>query len=206
MVKTIDSISSTYAGHCEVYVNDREFDSIARITMLLLIAHTFELKIAANMMIHPWYSACLPKDLYQNLNDHIRPIIEEVCEKISNKDDTTLQAKTWRLEGRQATVRFVLPKSAWYRLLSYFSAPEGLTRDKANETRRSVVLAPGRKDHLGRVLNLQQPYRRVAEMRYRETGVLMPFSASMDDYQIPNPYVVVTNIGSMTNAEQDLLS
>ena len=81
---------------CHIVINDRVFDIVARNAILLLVALHFETTEAISTMIHMRYSAFIPPNMYQRLREVILPLIHDVCNKIKDKPDKSLQAKTWK--------------------------------------------------------------------------------------------------------------
>jgi len=86
---------STYAGHCEVFINDMNLDIVARNAILLLIALNFSPDVATPIMLHTWYSALVPAEMLRSLQNSVLPLIQEVCKKIQAKPAQSLLSKTW---------------------------------------------------------------------------------------------------------------
>lgn len=167
-------------------MNDRDLDIVARNAILLLIALVVEdFDASANCVIHVWYSAFLRKSDLDVLQQRIRPLIEEVCHKLTAKAADKLLAKTWTYGQR--SVRLVLQKSAWDALLAFTDKPKDLTMEQARKLRTNVTLAEDRMDFRDRHLWLQTPSHWVAMVQFRETGLLLPFGASHVDFWQPNP-------------------
>ena len=180
-------IPSTYSGACEVVINDRDFDIVARNIILLLMALHLGPDEATPIMLHIWYSALVPIKMVSSLQSNIAPLIRDVCAKIREKRADSLQGKTWKY-GTQS-LRVVLQKSQWESLLSYFEVPDGLSTTQAQNIRTSTTLAPERRDYVDRALYLQSPSWRVSMMKFRNDGILLPFGASRKEFDTPNPYV-----------------
>ncbi|TIC90253.1 hypothetical protein CH35J_012006 [Colletotrichum higginsianum] len=167
-------------------MNDRDLDIVARNAILLLIPLVVEdFDASADCIIHVWYSAFLRKSDLDVLQQRIRPLIEEVCHKLTAKAADKLLAKTWTYGQR--SVRIVLQKSAWDALLAFTDKPKDLTMEQARKLRTNVTLAEDRMDFRDRHLWLQTPSHRVAMVHFRENGLLLPFGTSHVDFQQPNP-------------------
>ncbi|KAL7808180.1 hypothetical protein V8C26DRAFT_304456 [Trichoderma gracile] len=186
VVRTLAEIPSSYNEPVTVTINDRDFDIVARNAILLLIALVLDdVEEAIDCIIHVWYSALIrPSDL-EILQQRIRPLIENVCEKVKGKQSTSILAKTFTYGQR--SLRLVLQKSSWDDLLAYMSIPAGLTAEQANRIRVACTLAESRKDYRDRNWLLQTPSHRVAKHRFRQDGVLLPFGSSRDEFREPNP-------------------
>ncbi|KAH0421179.1 hypothetical protein CcaCcLH18_13597 [Colletotrichum camelliae] len=188
IVKTIAKLPNSYTQPIEVTINDRDLDIVARNAIMLLIALVVDdVDVAADCIIHVWYSALLRKSDLDILQHRIRPVLEEVCHKLKGKGADTLQAKTWMFGQR--SLRLVLKRSAWDDLLFFTDTPKDLTANQAHEFRKAVTLAEGRKDYRDRHLLLQSPSHRIALTRFREDGLLLPFGAARDAFRHPNPTI-----------------
>jgi hypothetical protein len=180
-------------------VNDREFDVVARNTVFLLLAVSQQASTITNKptapsetaeaMIHLWYSASIPSGVLARLNGVVKPLIEEVCNKIAKKPSDSVLGKTWEFSpGR--TLRLVLRKTHWLQLRDFLEVPDGMTFEKASQIRTSVTLAPERADYRDRWYYKDcSPFMRVAKRRFREDGLLLPFGHPRKGFDIPNPYV-----------------
>ncbi|KAJ0336226.1 hypothetical protein KNSL1_013354 [Colletotrichum chrysophilum] len=187
VVKTIAQLPDSYTQPIEVTINDCDLNIVARNVIMLLISLVVDdVDIAADCIIHVWYSALLCKsDL--DMQHRIRPVLEEVCHKLKGKGADTLQAKTWTFGQR--SLRLVLKRSAWDDLLSFTDTPKGLTANRAHEIRKAVTLAESRKDYRDRHLLLQSPSHQIALTRFREDRLLLPFGAARDAFRHPNPTI-----------------
>ncbi|KAF5564049.1 hypothetical protein FPANT_14199, partial [Fusarium pseudoanthophilum] len=186
VVKTIAQMPPKYQQSIDIIMNDRDVDIVARNVIMLLVALTAEDRDEAiDCMIHIWYSASIRKSHSDILKQRVRPLIETVCDKIKGKPANKILGKTWTFGKR--SLRLVLQKSAWDKLLSFTDVPKGLTLTKANEVRRSVTLAESRVDYRERHFLFLVPPLRVAKRRYREDGLLLSFGAQRSDFCEPNP-------------------
>ena len=160
---------------------------MARNAILLLSALCFEPDIAAEIMLHIWYSALVPRRIIDGLRTKVVPLIEEVSIKIRSKPAHVILSKIWKFKS--CSLSLALTKPEWDRLLQYFEVPEGLSASEAHRVRRAVTLAPERKDYLDREMCNQPRGWRLSKTDYRKNGILLPFGVSKRDFDIPNPYV-----------------
>ena len=105
---------------------------------------------AIGCIIHVWYSVLLRKSDLDILQTRVRPLVKSVCDKIKDKTPMSVIGKTW--EFGQHSLRLVLDKTSWDRLLSFFDTPQGLTAGRAQQIRQAVTLAESRKDFIHRTL------------------------------------------------------
>lgn len=194
VVKTITKLPKEYVGECVVAINDRNFCITARNIMMLLTAMHFNPETAVPIMIHLWYSALLPAPIVRALQDSILPYVEDVCRQIHGKDGESLQAKTFRFGNR--SMRVVLRKHEWDKLVKMFFPPKGLSADAAKKIREATMMAPGRIDYIDRVLQNMSPAQRVGSWKFRTEGLLLPYGMSRKHFAIPNPYVCFHNRNS----------
>ncbi|KAL5342064.1 hypothetical protein BJX70DRAFT_386470 [Aspergillus crustosus] len=163
IVKTLAHLPSDYNHPIEITVNDRDLDIVARNVIILLLGLLVDdAEKAIDCMIHVWYSALIRQSDLHVIQHQIRPLIQTICEKIKDKKEDALLAQTWMF-GQQS-YRLVLTKVSWDRLLSFTQMPSGC-----------VTLAGSRKDYRDRQLFCQQPSHRVAFLKFREDGLLLPF-------------------------------
>jgi hypothetical protein len=182
----VASLPSTYTGDCEIIINDRDSDIIARNIILLLIALHYTPEEATPIMLHIWYSALVPKAMIGSLRENIAPMIEDVCSKIKHKSTSlTLQAKTWKIGS--SSLRLLLEKPFWDSLLPYFDVPIGLSMPQAQRIRTATTLAPDRVDYVDRALYNRPPGWRSSMMKFRTDGILSPFGGSRREFDTPNP-------------------
>lgn len=187
MVQSLIGLPATYTGHCEVVINDRDPDIVARNAILLLIALNFSPDAATPIMLHTWYSALVPPEMLRSLRNSVLPLIQEVCKKIQAKPAQSLLSKTWTFGTR--SLRLVLTKEQWNHLPSYFEIPDGLSMAQAQAIRASTTMAPERKDYLDRALLNQPPAWRICVMKFRKDGILLPFGSSCKEFDTPIPLV-----------------
>jgi hypothetical protein len=159
---------------------------VARNVILLLIALVVEkVDEAVDCIIHLWYSAFVRESDIDLLQHRIRPLIESVCRKIEDKTPESLLGKTWTFG--QHSLRVVLEKSSWDRLLSFVDVPASLTAERAHEIRAAITLAESRKDYRDRYMYSQSPFHRIALNKFREDGLLLPFGSPRHEFREPNP-------------------
>ncbi|KAI4222628.1 MAG: hypothetical protein L6R40_008569 [Gallowayella cf. fulva] len=185
VIKSLTKVPATYTGHCEVVINDKDPDIVARNAILLLVAIYFSPEVATSIMLHIWYSALVSAEMLRSLQNSVLPLIQEVCKKIQAKSAQSLLSKVWTFGTR--SLRLVLTKEQWDRLPSYFEVPDGLSMAQAQAIRASTTLAPERKDYLDRALLTQPPTWRVCRVKFREDGIILPFGASREELDTPNP-------------------
>jgi hypothetical protein len=188
VVKTVSSIPETFHNSISIVLNDRDPEIVIRNSILLLISLTTEdIKEAVDTMIHIWYSALIQGSHRNILLGKLRALVVDVTQKIANKPLKSLQAKSWSFGSR--TLRLVLTKEIWYKLLERLDVPTDFTAQKAHRTRTTITLAPSRRDYRERRYMCLSPAHRLSQERYRTDGLLLPFGVSRAKFDTPNPFV-----------------
>lgn len=187
VVKTIISIPSACTSQTiTAFLNDGEFDVVARNAILLLTAlYVQPPTAAAAAMLHIWYSALIPSSILETLQDTVLSLIIDVCTKIAAKPLDKLLSKTFT--RGTCSVRLVLERRHWLALMDYLVVPDGLRAAEAQRVRVKTMLAEVRKDHIERTLCCQTPGWRSGTMRFRTDGLLLPFGAARQAFDTPNP-------------------
>lgn len=184
LVKTIVCVPEEYNRRILIDVNDRDEMVVSRSLLILLVAFHFPPEEANLIMLHLWYSAFLPEDLVESVQSKIAPLVQKV-----------LKSKTAGLGGdlegfwsrKFSNLSAELPRKTWSKLASYFSSKSNLPFDKASAQRQSVTLAHSRRDYRDRAMLRLPPSWRLAQLKFRKGGVLLPFGASFENFTVPNP-------------------
>lgn len=189
LIKTVAGLPVSYAGRLAIVVNDQEFDIAARNAIFLIIALVVEdPPLAADTIIHLWYSAFITKKHTDLLTTKVHPLISSVCQKIKAKSETSMQSKLFKFGDR--SLRVILKKSKWDTLLLRISTPKNLSKAQAHQIRTSSIFRLENKDNMHCRLFSQQPAHRVCEDSFRKDGVFLPMGWSRENYVVPNPCVL----------------
>lgn len=183
IIKSIIGIPDDYNGTCLCIVNDKDQLVVARNVVMLLTSLIFPPIIAAELILHIWYSARLTPKMLQDVKDRVRPLIAEVVKKIEQKKNDVLLSKTWTFGTRVLSLR--LYKQQWSSILRLFDGEQPVS--KSEEERKYVMLNETRVDYRERRLFMLSPSRRACSFKMRETGMLLPFGSCLDGYNCSNP-------------------
>ncbi|KAI5866987.1 hypothetical protein GGS23DRAFT_299667 [Durotheca rogersii] len=185
---SVVSIPDSFKSPVHICMNDRDMDVVGRNVIMLLLALTEDdAAVAADNILHLWYSSFITQPLHDTLRGKILPLVQAVCAKINNRDSEAPLGKTWTF-GR-LSLRLVLLKKSWFELRASLEVPAGLTLEGAQKIRQSVTIAPERVDYRERVYFGLSPGHRSGAQKFRESGVLLSFGAPRDLYTIPNPTI-----------------
>ncbi|KAH6663748.1 hypothetical protein B0J14DRAFT_256108 [Halenospora varia] len=142
MLSTVSNLSTHLERRCNLVLNDRNFDIMARNAIILLYTLVVDPEIGCIAMTHIWYSTLIPDEPHCHLQESPSPLIDDFCVKIRSKHNESLQSKTWIFGTR--SLKLVLQKKQWDKLPSFLNVPAGLSATNAQEARRGVMLAPQR--------------------------------------------------------------
>ncbi|RWA06465.1 hypothetical protein EKO27_g8646 [Xylaria grammica] len=188
VVLSVANLPQSYKSPLNIVINDYEIDIVARNLIFLLIVLVEEdPSIAAEAMLHVWYSALVTESCYTLLQKKVKPIVEDVCNKIAGNPRQKLFSKTW--DFGSSSLRLVLTREAWMKLPSYFDVPSGMTKETAQGTRQAVVNAPSRVDYVDRAVLVRSPAMGLGMIKYRNDGILVPFGQAREAFVIPNPTI-----------------
>ncbi|RYP70851.1 hypothetical protein DL771_005226 [Monosporascus sp. 5C6A] len=141
--------------------------------MLLVMLTQEDPMLAAETVLHIWYSAFVTQYVIDVINGKPRQLVQP-----------------WTFGER--SLRLVLTKDEWISLLSHFDLPTGLTYEMAKQNRVGITLAPERVGFRERGYFAQKPSSRIVNMRFREEGILLPFGRRRDAFIHPNPTIFRT--------------
>ncbi|KAL8392720.1 hypothetical protein RB595_002781 [Gaeumannomyces hyphopodioides] len=191
VVMSISQLPGEYKHSAAVVLNDISPEVVARNAIFLLIFATAEDKdVAAECVLHLFYSTFVAESHMQILKSKVQPLVREVCEKTSAKTPDAVLAKTWTFGVQGDTkVRLVLTRRQWLDLLAMLEAPRNLEPARAKALRDRVVNAPERVDYRERHMFRQVPNSRMAYEKFRSDGILLPFGASRAGFLVPNPTI-----------------
>lgn len=186
---SISQLPGEYKHAVTAVLNDKAPDVVARNAIFLLIFATVEDKdVAAECVLHIFYSAFVTKSHMEILTNKVQPLVREVCDKTSGKNPDTRLAKTWTFGAQGTTkIRLVITRCQWLALLAMLQAPKDLGLARAKTIRDRVANAPERVDYRERHMFCQLPNLRMGFHKFRADGILLPFGASRADFVIPNP-------------------
>ncbi|KAI2631779.1 hypothetical protein GGS21DRAFT_491683 [Xylaria nigripes] len=186
VILSVASLPQSYHGPLNVVMNDKKIDIVARnIIFLLIFFVEVDADVAADCVLHVWYSALITKSCHKILLKKVKPMVQNVCDRIAYKYGSTLFGKTWRFG--QNSLRLVLSRDNWFALLGYFDIAKHLNNNNVQLSRRRIVYAPESVDYADRALCLQTPTGRLAVSKFRKDGLLLPFGHPREAFTLPNP-------------------
>jgi hypothetical protein len=195
-VKTVASLPDGISQQVSITINDRDFDVVARNTILLLLALSarstadtgaFTLSDCVDALIHFWYSAFIPARALSWLTNTVKPLIDEVCSRIEGHSSDSILENSWEFNDG-CSLRLVLAEKYWTQLQGILNAPDEMSRDSAALIRSATTLAPQRLDYRERWHYKEaSPFIRIAKQQFQEDGLLLPFGHLRTAFDIPNP-------------------
>lgn len=180
---SIKELPSTYRGVCTSIINDKFINVVARNVVTLLLTAQLPPLVAAELVVHFWYSARLTHEMLATIDKYVRGPVAEVFAKVDKKSDSALLSKIWTFGG--TGIRVLSYKPQWATLHRIIEAKHDVLQTEQN--RRDVALAASRIDHWERELYTLSGSRRKCSARFRETGVLLPYGSCLDHFDRSNP-------------------
>ena len=168
-------------------INDFEEDVVIRTVLLLLIATLDDCHDPIDIMFHLWYSGRITSKHMETIRTQIAPM----CARYSRTPSSEFQDKyplhELTVTLRMGSIRIALPVRLWKKIDVIIHKAHDPQHTEAN--RKTVILARG--DHFDRCLFLyhlnKSLSRRSSRVKFRETGVLLPFGASQASFTVTNP-------------------
>ena len=184
IIKSIVGIPDNYNGTALCIVNDRDQIIVARNVVMLLTSLVFPPVVAAEIMLHIWYSARLRLRMLQNVKDHVRPLIAQVLKESEQRKHYTLLSGTWTFGSR--VLSLCLCKGQWEYILMMLDAKHPVSNSEVHKQQYMKLNATAL-DTLEHRLLQMPPSWRVSIVKMRESGMLLPFGCCLDQYSCQNP-------------------
>ena len=183
-IKSIVEIPDSYNGTALCIVNDRDQIIVARNVVMLLTSLVFPPVVAAEIMLHIWYSARLKPKMFQDVKDRVRPLIAQVLKGFEQRKHYTLLSGTWTFGSR--VVSLCQCKGQWEYILMMLDTKHPVSNSEVHKQQYMKLNAPGL-DTLEHRLLQMPPSWRVCIVKMRESGMLLPFGCCLGEYTCQNP-------------------
>ncbi|KAK7685060.1 hypothetical protein QCA50_011897 [Cerrena zonata] len=175
-VYTVNSLPMNYSGHLTVVMNDHDPQVTFRnLLLLMLLGSISDIKAAAELTLHLWYSVCLPTPYKLSATVLSTQLLESV------ENDGQFRQKF----GRNSQLSGRVPQNVLRTFAAAMFNPEFHVGEAAQEYQR-VNLDPSRVDYVDRWLTSMEPSHRMACMEYRRFGLALPFGALNAHFNAPN--------------------
>ncbi|KAJ7582114.1 hypothetical protein C8J56DRAFT_1168157 [Mycena floridula] len=176
LIRTVNELPNDYSGSLSVVFNDHNPIVVVRnLVMLLSLGSISDKSDAAEQALHLWYSLFLPSG-YPVL---VLAAIQEHIEQVMKGSTIGLTSTT--------TLKPIITRST-VKLLVQTLAKQ-MDASTAQNAWSKVMSAPERLDYRDRYYNGLRPSHRVAYERWRQFGILLPFSAPTPHMNHPNPWM-----------------
>lgn len=182
LVRTVNGLPDAYNGKLEILCNDKNSTVANRnlVVLFALLRDSPSLEEAAEVAVHLMYSSALTVDqaLY----------LQRSIDIIYGGDALNTARPSFALDIRgggklHASLQGSELRQTLDMFLSTYDLPIAL------KNMHDVMLHPSREDYRDRYLWHLQGGHRVAFMRSRESGILLPFSAAVSHFVQPNRWV-----------------
>lgn len=178
VVKTVNSLPETYSGHLRVLLNDGTSPIACRnLVMLSLLGTIPDEKLAADVVLHLWYSTFIPAEYLVQMATAVAKFLDGPVERLT----------TSRPVGLHSTISWCYTPEAMERLMRITTLdPSSLSVADAQNEYDRVRQAPSRRDFMDRKYLRLKPSHRVALQEFRRFGIVLPFGAPNSHFNTPN--------------------
>ena len=173
LISTVNGLPENYIGKCEILCNDWNPVVVGHNVVILhaLLNSGAAIEEAAELALHLMYSSFVTKAASSFLNRAIALLRNApFSENLSS--------------GSQGMLRVIVRTGAFERTLDMLRST--YSRDAAMRGYHGVMLNPIRQDYRDRYASSLQPGHRLAFSRFRQQGVLAPFSLDTSHFTEPN--------------------
>jgi hypothetical protein len=187
-METVVGIPHEFKQKCEIVINDKDSNVVMRNTIILLLAFTFPNGEASELIVHLWYSASLPAPMWRVATETVIPLIKDFVNEIKEKPDSAPFTKLWTFGI--SSLRLTMERKKWEILLDMVDPKSPPILALREQSRKAAMRGPGSQywqDKYQQSLFRLPRFSRLVEMRYIETGVLMPFGSTSTRFDTTNP-------------------
>ncbi|KAJ6617047.1 hypothetical protein B0H10DRAFT_1798265 [Mycena sp. CBHHK59/15] len=181
LIQTVNSLPTDYTGYCDILLNDVDPVVANRNLVILFVLLTSgpSLEEAAECSTHLMYSAALPREGAEYVKRCVEFIYD--CPAESEGDLSFQRCLDTRGEGKVYSVQTSIGIK---RPLEMFHSSYGLSA--AFGSMKDTTLHPTRLDSREKYFAGLKPSHRMAFERFRESGILAPFSLNTVNFTDPN--------------------
>ncbi|GJE94082.1 zf-MYND and DUF4470 domain-containing protein [Phanerochaete sordida] len=178
VVRTVNGLPADYAGKLTILLNDEDDYITARnIILLQLLANILDKRKAADVALHFWYSAFIPEEYHTEILAVTSALATGGTARVSTKLGARAQLES---EISQDMRMLCLATILCTDLYGTADAADELT---------SVRFHPLRHDlHHHRYVRCE-PAHRLALLKYRRCGLVLPFGAHNARFNTPNRFL-----------------
>ncbi|KAF9073118.1 hypothetical protein BDP27DRAFT_1216379, partial [Rhodocollybia butyracea] len=190
MVMTVNNLPENYQGRCNILLNDHSPIITTRNILILyaLLHRGPTIESAAELALHLMYSARLRAADSSELRARAQVVYGDMfpCQDDSHDNsEGPMILKTLKIRGKGKLYATQVTAHLYKEPLRMLKATHSL-KDTQNAL-HSAMLNPKRIDYLERYFCGLKPAHRLSDFRFREKGVLFPFSVDVTEFQEPNP-------------------
>ncbi|KAJ3999912.1 hypothetical protein F5050DRAFT_1734787 [Lentinula boryana] len=196
LVMTVNGLPDDYQGRCKILLNDRSDHVTVRNILILyaLLRDGPSLELAAEAALHLMYSAALRSSDSSELRHCINAVYGDVMSvlvqspafsSIIRKNSCGMRRKSFSIRGVGTLSIEQDASNLFGEALTMLQASQNL--QDSRKAMHDVMLSPERVDYRDRYLSGLKPSHRLSFLRFRESGVLLPFAdADLETFQEPN--------------------
>lgn len=187
VIETVNALPGTFNGKLKFVINSPDFHVVARHLVMLELARVLEPNLAAEIILHLWYSARLTKKMLNIINEKITLPMEELYESWSSGSTGSAEFATFSRDlVETCEISRQLSHSQILAIIRILDAKHDLSN--AMSQRRAVITDPIAGDRKDVEAGLQQPTWRIPTLSYEYHGVLAPLRAHVEGiFDVVNP-------------------
>jgi hypothetical protein len=175
MVKTINSLPGTYTGTCHIVLNSLTSYVQGRTIMsLILLLAAGPVEETSELLVHFLYSAALTPGMYQAISKTAQKYF-----RTSPNFDVNIEAK-----GGNSIMNAVADGLTLNEICEQIDTTYDLAA--ATMARQRITLKDDRADYREHYLMKLRPSHRLGFVKYRSTGILLPFAVPDAHFTQPN--------------------
>ena len=107
MIISVANLPENYKRLVNIVINDKDIDIVVRNAILLLNFLTIdEPQVAGEYSVHIFYSAFITKSCHDTLQMKIKPLVQDIYNKIANRSPDMFLNKTWKFGKRSLRLVF----------------------------------------------------------------------------------------------------
>lgn len=186
VIKTVNSLPTNYTETLHFHINHEAPAVTFRNTIILLLAMMQPVELAVDTIIHLWYSALLTRPMLERIRNRVLPYLNHALEEYRKANPSTqdlvLEWPTPPGVNCKAQFAFTLTDVI---LLQQLVATEH-DKTAAMQDRANMMYLPQFIDAVELHMYNQRPQWRSSLDRYQQTGVLSPFGACLEAFDVVN--------------------
>ncbi|KAL7818033.1 hypothetical protein V8C44DRAFT_368148 [Trichoderma aethiopicum] len=188
LIYSVAALPETAYPDLHVVICENDFSQLLRtvISLHVMMSMTREHSFLAEIVSHVWYSLKWPQHVLSYIRDTVGRDVSVALETVqSYRDDGLVQTPGINIEGSNLRLYSQLEPDVWEAILDRIYQTPFKNEAAAEMARKTDAKLYG--EPLDRVHARMSPSRAAALMKWRQDGILMPYSSSTEFFEKPSP-------------------